>query len=88
MNDTTRRFPRTLREAFPPKTDAIGITGPVVIKTSPPLLLRPIRWADAKLGQCVQCAEFMRIYRQYRKHHGRAYSARIAFGCAFRGLPF
>ena len=35
-----------------------------------------------------QCAEFMRIYRLYRKANGRRHSARIAYGCAFQGLPF
>jgi hypothetical protein len=51
MNHTTRRFPRTLREAFPDKTDAIGITGPVVIKTRPPLWVRLLRRWDAWLQQ-------------------------------------
>ena len=32
--------------------------------------------------------DFITTYRQYRKHHGVIYSARIAYGCAFRGLPF
>jgi hypothetical protein len=31
---------------------------------------------------------FISIYRLYRKSHGVIYSARIAYGCAFRGLPF
>jgi len=32
--------------------------------------------------------EFIQIYRLYRRHNTRRYSARIAWGCAFRGLPF
>ena len=32
--------------------------------------------------------DFLSIYRQYRKAHGMIYSARIAYGCAFKGLPF
>jgi hypothetical protein len=32
--------------------------------------------------------EFAQTYRLYRKQHGRRYSARIAYGIAFRGLPF
>lgn len=32
--------------------------------------------------------EFARIYRQYRASHSALYAARIAYGCAFRGLPF
>lgn len=33
-------------------------------------------------------AEFLAVYREYRMHNGRRYSARIAWGIAFRGLPF
>jgi len=33
--------------------------------------------------------EFLRIYRQYRRaSHGPMYSARIAYWCAFKALPF
>ena len=32
--------------------------------------------------------EFIQVYRLYRRHHPATYAARIAFGCAFRGLPF
>lgn len=32
--------------------------------------------------------EFLSVYRLYAKHHNPIYAARIAFGCAFRGLPF
>lgn len=32
--------------------------------------------------------DFAAVYAEYRKHNGRRYSARIAFGVAFRGLPF
>ena len=34
-------------------------------------------------------AEFMSLYALYRSGgHTVIYSARIAFGCAFKGLPF
>jgi hypothetical protein len=33
-------------------------------------------------------ATFRGIYRLYRRAHSRRYSFGIAFGCAFRGLPF
>ncbi|MEN9885572.1 MAG: hypothetical protein RL758_150 [Pseudomonadota bacterium] len=32
--------------------------------------------------------EFVHTYRLYRRIHGVVYAARIAFGVAFRGLPF
>lgn len=32
--------------------------------------------------------DFIEIYAEYRQHHGRLYSARIACGCAFFGRPF
>jgi hypothetical protein len=32
-------------------------------------------------------AEFLRVFWQYRSH-SIAYAARIAYGCAFRKLPF
>jgi hypothetical protein len=32
--------------------------------------------------------QFVAVYRQYVAHHGRAYAARIAYGIAFKHLPF
>lgn len=32
--------------------------------------------------------EFVAVYQMYRPQHSRRYAARIAFGVAFRGLPF
>lgn len=32
--------------------------------------------------------EFVAIYRAYREHHGRLYSARIAYGIIYSALPF
>lgn len=44
MNDTTRTFPRSLREAFREWGEtAIGVTGPVVIPTRPPWWARVLR---------------------------------------------
>jgi len=31
---------------------------------------------------------FIQTYRIYRVHHSMIYSLRIAYGCAFHGLPF
>ena len=35
-----------------------------------------------------QIKDFFSVYRMYRRHHPRKYAANIAFGIAFRGLPF
>ena len=32
--------------------------------------------------------EFLAVYQQYRPQHSRRYAAQIAFGVAFRGMPF
>lgn len=32
--------------------------------------------------------EFIAVYRLYRQVHSRRYAAGIAWGIAFRGLPF
>ena len=32
--------------------------------------------------------DFISTYRLYRKAHGVIYSARIAYWCAVKGLPF
>lgn len=32
--------------------------------------------------------EFIALYRLYAQVHPRIYAARIAYGIAFRGLPF
>jgi hypothetical protein len=32
--------------------------------------------------------DFIQTYRLYRRYHSMRYAARIAYGCAFRGLPF
>jgi hypothetical protein len=36
----------------------------------------------------MKLAKFLRVFAQYRRHHSTAYAARIAYGIAFRGLPF
>lgn len=43
--DTTRRYPRSLREAFPADDaqSAIGISGPAVIRTRTPWWVRLVR---------------------------------------------
>lgn len=33
-------------------------------------------------------AGFIAVYRLYRRHHSHAYALRIAYGCAFKELPF
>lgn len=35
-----------------------------------------------------QLIDFVAVYRMYRRYHGIRYSARIAYGVAFLGLPF
>lgn len=32
--------------------------------------------------------DFFSLYKLYRKHHGRVYSIRRAYGIAFTSLPF
>ena len=32
--------------------------------------------------------DFINLYRLYRAYHSRRYAARIAFGIAFKNLPF
>ena len=85
MHETTRRYFRCLNEIPPFRESAIGITGPVVIQTKPPLWVRLIRAADAWL---LKWGEARKVYAQYRPHHSATYAARIAYGVAFRGLPF
>ena len=33
-------------------------------------------------------ADFLSVYRLYRHHHPARYAARVAWGIAFKGLPF
>ena len=33
-------------------------------------------------------SEFITVYLLYRKRHSRLYALRIAYGIAFKGLPF
>ena len=33
-------------------------------------------------------AEFVSIFKLYRQHHSPIYAARIAYGIAFKSLPF
>ena len=79
MNDTTRRFPRSLREAFPSdyRTSAVEVT--------------PTRTWRGEVQERItksheQCTEFLRIFRMYRKAHGVIYSARSAFDRAVRDI--
>lgn len=41
-----------------------------------------------KPNSLTRLAEFWAIYRAYREHHGRLYSARIAYGIIYSTLPF
>jgi hypothetical protein len=36
----------------------------------------------------MRLIDFLRVYRLYRSQHPARYAARIAFGIAFRGMPF
>ena len=72
--NTSRRYPRTMDEAF-------GCSG---------------SWADAAVMSAFledkpmgRFAHFASTYRLYRRGgHSIIYAARIAWGCAFKGLPF
>ena len=33
-------------------------------------------------------ADFLSVYRLYRHHHPARYAAHVAWGIAFKGLPF
>lgn len=35
-----------------------------------------------------KAVDFLAVYQQYRPQHSRRYAAQIAFGVAFRGIPF
>jgi len=39
-------------------------------------------------GKHSAALTFIRVYRQYRQAHSIGYAARIAWGVAFRNLPF
>ena len=91
MNTTTRKFPRTLREAFPSRESAIGIAGPVIVptRTFRGSIAERVRKAREWLAdQKRKRGEFADVYALYRRAHGPIYSARIAFDCVYRGLPF
>lgn len=32
--------------------------------------------------------DFLQVYRLYSRYHSPIYAARVAYGLAFRGLPF
>ncbi len=83
MIDTTRQYPRSLRTAFPLdyRESAIGISGPVVIRTRTPVWLRA--WQATAKPRA-----FVSVWLAYRKHHSWAYAARIAYGIAFQNIPF
>ena len=75
--NTTRRYPRTLDEAFGRGGDWAS-----------PRVMRAILGGleDKQMGRF---AHFRSTFRLYRKGgHSIIYSARIAWGCAFKGLPF
>jgi hypothetical protein len=35
-----------------------------------------------------QFREFVGVFLQYARHHNPIYAARLAYGIAYRGLPF
>ena len=73
--DTTRRYPRSMREAFRNwPENCMGVEKPIPVGARPAWL--------------AGLHDFVSIYRQYRRHHGIAYSLRIAYGCAVKGYPF
>ncbi len=36
----------------------------------------------------MKLIEFIQLVRMYSRHHSLTYSMRVAYGIAFRGLPF
>ena len=45
-------------------------------------------WSAQRKGLMSRLIEFMHVFWHYSKYHGVAYAARIAYGIAFKGLPF
>lgn len=45
-------------------------------------------WPNLWKRAMQRLSEFFNVYRVYAKHHPRWYAARIAYGIAFKGLPF
>ena len=46
------------------------------------------RFIGALVGSMSRITEFLQVYRLYSQHNPRFYALRIAYGIAFRGLPF
>lgn len=95
------RFPRTLAECIPAAHAQSGDWSAVCRADERHLDAATERvrerWSAhfeaAPLPECSplrssRLREFIDIYRAYRLCHSRLYAAKIAFGCAFRGLPF
>jgi hypothetical protein len=45
----------------------------------------PLRWLDAAMSKII---EFVSVFWLYAKHNPINRAARIAYGIAFKGLPF
>lgn len=43
---------------------------------------------ETRPSVAARLREFVDVYSAYRVANGRTYAARIAFGIAFRGIPF
>lgn len=55
--------------------------------TRPYTLSRPAMQRVSQL--CRKCGEFAAVFRLYKRaNHSAIYSAKIAWGIAFRGIPF
>jgi hypothetical protein len=80
--ETTRRYPRSLSEAYPQDRAGCITTPDDRVIGLPPRVIR------TKTGPVDSLLEFIAVYRQYRAAHGRRYSARMAWDIAVRGLPF
>ena len=89
MNDTTRRYFRCRNEIPPFRESAIGITGPVVIRTKPPLWVRVLRRCDAWLLSTLPARQiFFGMYGIYRVKRGPVRSFIMAARDALRPVPF
>ena len=66
-----------------------GCSGPCAGGTKPCPTADACQCADWERPTVIRkCADFIAVYRLYRQAHPRAYAARIAYGIAFKELPF
>jgi hypothetical protein len=75
--DPERSIGAALRAGKPPQRNPRAVT-----------VHRVSGWRPAVSRFLRNCAEFVAVWKQYRRFHGNRYAARIAYEIAFRGCPF